>query len=106
LLEFPKYGLDSSLISVMVSRSVWDREGGGSSPPWVTNFEFTHRTVRSFRSDSSMDRAVGYGPTNEGSSPSPNTIFEPKEESYYGSKPLFRHLLVFRVRSAANFIRK
>ena len=29
-----------ALISVMVSRSVWDREGGGSSPPWVTIFSF------------------------------------------------------------------
>lgn len=27
-----------------------------------------------FSSDSSMDRAAGYGPANEGSSPSPNTI--------------------------------
>ena len=27
-----------------------------------------------FSSDSSTDRAVGYGPANEGSSPSPNTI--------------------------------
>ena len=58
-----------------------------------------------FSSDSSTDRAVGYGPANEGSSPSPNTIFEPKKESYYAQKPLFHDLLVFRVRSAANFIR-
>ena len=58
-----------------------------------------------FSSDSSTDRAVGYGPANEGSSPSPNAIFEPKKESYYAQKPLFRHLLVFRFRSAANFIR-
>lgn len=35
------------------------------------------------RSDSSMDRAAGYGPANEGSSPSPNTTFEPMAKSYY-----------------------
>ena len=34
---------ETSLISVMVSRSVWDREGGGSSPPWVTIFRFPMR---------------------------------------------------------------
>ena len=51
------------------------------------------------------DRMAGYEPADEGSNPSPNTIFEPKNESYYAQKPLFRHLLVFRVRSAANFIR-
>ena len=35
-----------------------------------------------FSSDSSMDRAAGYGPANEGSSPSPNTISSRRLESY------------------------
>ena len=58
-----------------------------------------------YRSGLPTDKIAGYEPANEGSIPSPNTIFEPKKESYYAQKPLFRHLLVCRVRSAANFIR-
>ena len=64
-----------ALISVMVSRSVWDREGGGSSPPWVTIFRFPlpRESTLSFGSFPT-DRIAGYDPADEGSSPSPNTI--------------------------------
>ena len=72
-----------TLISVMVSRSVWDREGGGSSPPWVTIFSFPVMGKARYRSDHPTDRIAGYDPANEGSNPSLNTTFEPKNESYY-----------------------
>jgi hypothetical protein len=59
----------------MVSRSVWDREGGGSSPPWVTNSRIAKKQETTFQFGSSpKDRIAGYEPADEGSSPSPNTI--------------------------------
>ena len=63
-----------ALISVMVSRSVWDREGGGSSPPWVTIFRFPSMGKARYCSDHPTDRIAGYDPANEGSNPSLNTI--------------------------------
>ena len=40
-----------------------------------------------------MDRAAGYGPASEGSTPSPNANFEPKIESYYVAQKPLGHLL-------------
>ena len=73
-----------ALISVMVSRSVWDREGGGSSPPWVTIFRFPlpRESTLSFGSFPT-DRIAGYDPADEGSSPSPNTISSRDRELLY-----------------------
>ena len=84
----------------MVSRSVWDREGGGSNPPWVTIFRFPSMGKARYRSGLPTDKIAGYEPANEGSIPSPNTTFESKKESYlYGIKNLsFTHLLVIRAR--------
>ena len=89
----------------MVSRSVWDREGGGSSPPWVTIFRFPSMGKARYRSGLPTDKIAGYEPANEGSIPSPNTTFEPKKESYlYGIKNLsFTHLLVIRARRRTHF---
>ena len=49
-----------------------------------------------FSSDSSTDRAVGYGPANEGSSPSPNTISSRRSRVtiYVHTYPLGHSLLV------------
>jgi len=48
----------------MVSRSVWDREGGGSSPPWVTTF--LRLRARHLSGNSSVGRARARGARGRG----------------------------------------
>ena len=92
-----------ALISVMVSRSVWDREGGGSNPPWVTIFRFPSMGKARYRSGLPTDKIAGYEPANEGSIPSPNTISSRRSRVTKQQNPLGRTLLVSRVHQRDSF---
>lgn len=56
------------LVNVFLAQT--DRAGQACEAPDASSI----LAEDTFSSDSSTDRAVGYGPANEGSSPSPNTI--------------------------------